>query len=234
MRLVLIGALACSSISLYAQAGHWEGVIKQENRDALITIDLDNHPDWNGAFSVPGQNAPPLPLSAIAVHLPTLQFEIADLPGNPVFKGTLAEQGSSIRGTVSQGGGIALFEMRRTGEPQVPAVPSNTPLDPALLGEWTATLPASSSQASPIVLVLHLTLDDAGLATGTLSTADRRARNLVLSSIRQSDSGLSFDVRILGGSFHGVPDPAATRIAGDWTQNNTSAPLVFEKQKVAR
>jgi hypothetical protein len=212
---------------LQAQSGHWEGVIKQEGQDALFSIDLSDQPDWNGAFLVPGHDAPPLPLSAIEVHAPTVQFEIRDLPGNPTFKGTIAEQGTSIRGTVSQGGGIAVFEMRRTGDAQVHAMPVSTPLDAALLGDWTGTLP----QAHPIALVLHLRTDESGLGSGTLDTADRRARNLVLSGIRKNGASLSFDVRLIGGTFHGERSPDGGRIVGTWTQNGVTAPLTFERQK---
>ena len=220
-------AFLLAAACLQAQSGHWEGVIKQEGRDSLFTIDLNNQPDWNGTFLVPGQNAPPLPLSAIAIQGATVQFEIRDLPGNPTFKGKLAEESTSLRGTVTQGTGIAVFEMRRTGDAQIHPIPANSALDPSLLGDWTGTLP----QANPIQLILHLTVDEAGLGAGTLDTADHRARNLILSAIRQTGSTLTFDVRIISGSYRGERNADGTRITGNWTQNGATAPLTFEKQK---
>ncbi len=227
MRLPLF--LPClTACLLHAQAGHWEGVIKQERRSAPFTVDLDSNPDWNGTFLIPGQSAPPLPLSGIELALPAIRFEVNEIPGDPTFKGMLGEEGASIKGTVTQGGEVLPFEMRRTGESQLQPIPRNTPLSPSLLGTWTGAL----QSAEPITLILHLRDEDAGKSSsGTLDTKDRRARNLLLSGIAQRENRLTFDVRLIGGHFEGELDPAETKISGAWTQNGRTLPLVFERER---
>ncbi len=212
---------------LHAQAGHWEGAIRHEGPDLLFTVDLDNNPDWHGSFYVPGQNAPPLALSGIEINPPAVRFDLPDLPGDPMYKGILGENGSSIKGTLTQGDLIVAFEMRRTGESQVQPIPKNTGIGKAFLGDWTGTLGAGQG----LRLVLHLRVDDAGAGSGTLDSADRRARNLLLSAIDQTGDSLAFDVRVIGGSYRGKLNEAGSMITGTWTQNGNPLPLEFSRQK---
>jgi hypothetical protein len=203
-------------LALYAQSGHWEGAIRQEGGDALFSIDLDNSPDWRGSFEVPGSKAPPLTLSNVTVENTSISFDIADLPADPEFKGILGENGASIRGTVTEDGRTVAFEMRRVGEPHVKSPPANTPMGAPFLGDWTGAVEG-------VKVVLHLRPD----ATGTLDSADGRARNLSLSAIAQTGVSLAFDVRLIGGRFEGKLSEGGTRIEGEWTQNGRTVPLVF-------
>ncbi len=219
----MIAALMLAALS--AQRGHWEGVIKHEGRDVLFSIDLTDTPEWNGWFTIPGSDAPALPLGGIEVSAPQVKFAIPEVPGMPAFSGMLAEAGSDIRGTVRQSEGIAVFEMRRTGDARVRAEPLSTPIRRSFVGEWAGTLNA----ARPVALVVRLREDDAGRAAGTLDSVDSRARNLLLSAIQQEGRTLAFEVRLIGGLFQGEMNADGNRIVGKWTQNERELPLVFER-----
>ncbi len=222
-----IALMAGSSGLLQGQAGHWEGVIKREGREALFSVDLLDKPEWNGFFSIPGQNAPPLGLGGVEVKGPQIRFEVREFPGDPVFQGILAEGGSSIKGTVIRAGAIDVFEMRRTGHADAPAASLPVAIDARLLGEWEGNLESSQ----PLTLRLHLSADESGKALGSLSTADLQARNLVVSEIVLEKSNLSFAVRLIGGRFQGELNEDRSKISGTWTQGGSTRPLTLVKQK---
>jgi len=210
-----------------AQAGHWEGAIKLPDRDFLFSVDLDSTPEWHGTFSIPGQDAPPLLLSGIEIAPPSIHFEIREAPGDPLFKGLMEERNSVIRGTLTQQGRTVAFTMRRTGDPQIAEVARSTPLASEFLGNWEGTVRIEQ----PIRLILHLRNGDEGLGEGTLDTVQEGAKNLVLSTVRQSGSTLDFEVRLIGGRFHGDISGDGAKLSGDWKQGNRVVPLIFEKQK---
>jgi len=206
-------------LALCAQTGHWEGVIRQEGRDALFSIDLDNSPDWRGSFEVPGSSAPPLALSDVHVDDASVSFDIPELPGHPEFKGLAGENGASIRGTVTQDGRTVSFEMRREGQAHVKSPPASTPIGPRFIGDWMGAV-------EDVKVLLHLRPD----SSGTLDSADGRAKNLQLSAIAQNGADVAFDVRLIGGHFEGKLSEDGSKIEGVWTQNGSAVALVLGRK----
>ncbi len=187
-------------------------------------MDLDDAPDWHGSFEIPGRDAPPLMLSDVVVTGASVVFGIPEFPGAPVFRGMLGENGDSIRGTVTQNGRTAAFDLRRLGAAQVKAVPENSAVGAEFVGDWSGTV----KLVQEIKLILHLRAEGVGPGSGSLDSVDGRARNLRLSAIAQSGAGLGFDVRLIGGHYEGKLMDGG-RIEGVWTQNGRTVPLVFAR-----
>ena len=95
-------------------AGHWEGKI--ETPGAAIKFDIDftvNDGVLSGDISIPVQNTSDLALSDITLNGDEVSFAMVGVGGDPAFAGSFSEDGESITGTFSQGGGAFDFTMTR-------------------------------------------------------------------------------------------------------------------------
>ncbi len=93
-------------------AGHWNGVLRVPGQELAFDVDLRHAQNaWTGDISIPAQNATDLPLTNIAVRADSVIFEIASVPGQPVFHGRMASD--SIAGNLTQGGQNVPFSMHR-------------------------------------------------------------------------------------------------------------------------
>lgn len=112
-------------------AGHWEGRVETPGTALGVIIDLAPGPDgWTGTIDIPLQGARGLALTAIAVAGDSVTFAIDGIPGEPTFRGVLADSAGLqlIRGDFTQSGFTipfrlgreALAEVRRPQEPQPP------------------------------------------------------------------------------------------------------------------
>ncbi len=94
--------------------GHWEGMIQLPTMKVEFNIDFKKQDgEWTGDISIPVQNARDLPLVEIALEGRELSFAIQDVPGNPIFTGTVSEDGTTVIGKLSQSGGSYDFSMER-------------------------------------------------------------------------------------------------------------------------
>jgi CubicO group peptidase (beta-lactamase class C family) len=120
--LCLVSAVVLAVLPAWLQAaeqptvaGHWEGTIELPTTKLDVNIDFTQKSDgaWAGDISIPAQNARDLPLGNISLQGNEISFEITGVPGNPVFKGTLSEDGQKISGQFTQGGQTFPFSLSR-------------------------------------------------------------------------------------------------------------------------
>lgn len=115
MRSLILSAL-CVLPALAQQAGlsgRWEGAIKLPGAELALQVRLaEKDGAWSGTISIPQQGAQDLPLERIRVAMGTVEFAIANLPGDPLFRGSLSKEGR-IEGTLSQGGQSFPFSLGR-------------------------------------------------------------------------------------------------------------------------
>jgi len=104
-------------------AGHWEGTIDVPGTKLEVLIDFSQKPDgsWEGRISIPAQNAKNLPLNNISFVGKEVSFAIAEVPGEPTFKGTISEDGTKISGDFTQGGQSFGFSLSREVSPKIKA-----------------------------------------------------------------------------------------------------------------
>ncbi len=143
--------------------GHWEGSIETPGTALTVQIDLRYAKGyWSGTADIPQQGAKGLPLAGIRPAGDEIEFGLADIPGNPAFKGKLAE--GEIRGQFTQGGQSFAFSLRRgelppPARPQEPKPPfpyeeqevSYTHGDITLAG--TLTFPSTGGPFPAVVLI---------------------------------------------------------------------------------
>ncbi|HSQ34383.1 MAG TPA: serine hydrolase domain-containing protein, partial [Candidatus Binatia bacterium] len=100
-------------------AGHWAGAIQLPGTKLEIDCDFTSQADgsWLGDISIPVQKAKDLPLNGIVVKGSEVTFAIGGLPGEPVFKGRISDDGMAIDGTFLQGGKEFPFLLRQAGSP---------------------------------------------------------------------------------------------------------------------
>jgi len=95
--------------------GHWTGTIELPGTKLEFDIDFTKKPDgtWQGDISIPAQNAKNLPLSGLVLKGGEVSFIIADVPGEPAFKGTLSPDGATISGDFTQNTQTFPFSMSK-------------------------------------------------------------------------------------------------------------------------
>jgi len=180
---------------------------------------------WTGTITIPAQHLSSFPLSAIEVQGNAVGFAIKGIPGDPLFKGTLAADGATLAGDFTQGGHQFPFQLKRTGEAVIAATPKSTAISKELEGDWEGTL-----NAGPNALRLALKLKDApGGATGTIVSVDQGGVEIPIAAITQAGSKLDLQLPSISGSYSGELQEG--RLVGHWTQMGSSFPLTFTRAK---
>ncbi len=163
LALVALAGAAAGAQDETRWAGHWEGSIEIPNAPLAVKVDLAQADDvWTGTIDIPAQSAVGLPLADLRIDGETVEFAIADVPGNPTFRGRGSDAG--IAGTFSQGGVDFPFALTRNAvagpsRPQTPKPPfpyssedaAFTNGDVRLAG--TLTVPAGEPPFPAVLLV---------------------------------------------------------------------------------
>lgn len=206
------------------QAGHWSGAVQVPEQEIKVEIDLvrDAGGAWAGAISIPVQNLKSMPLSAIKVERDSVAFALKGVPGDPVFTGKLAEDGKSIAGDFSQGGGAAPFKLTRTGDGKVNPPLKSTAIAKGLEGTWQGSLEAGGET---LRLVVKLS-NGADGATGSMISLDQGNAEFPISAIAQEKSHLKLDIPAIGAKYEG--DWSANTITGKWSQG-ASIPFTLHR-----
>jgi pimeloyl-ACP methyl ester carboxylesterase len=107
--------------------GHWGGAIEIPGTPLPVAVDLTfTSGQWSGTFDSPAQGATAIPLRNVRVTADGIEMTIQGIPGEPTFRGKLAE--GAITGTFSQLGQTFPFRLERK-EVSRPARPQEPPLE---------------------------------------------------------------------------------------------------------
>jgi len=220
----LAGAPAASAQTATA-SGHWTGVLDTPAQALDVEVDLKpgTPPAWVGTISIPAQNLKAFPLSSIEVQGTSVSFVMANVPGTPTFKGTLAADGATISGDFSQGGGSIPFKMTRKGDAVITPPTKSTTVTKELEGTWNGALEAGGN-------TLRLTLKLANgpdAATGSIISVDQGGAEIPITTITQTESHLTLDLPAIAGKYSG--DFKDGKLVGTWSQGPGSAPLEFTR-----
>src|SRR5215471_1247467 len=96
-------------------AGHWEGAIQVPGNTLAISVDFTQKPDGTLAatISIPAQGAKDVALANVSVSGSDVAFDLPGVPGDPKFRGKIAQDGSRIAGDFMQGGAKLAFSLER-------------------------------------------------------------------------------------------------------------------------
>lgn len=228
--LVCLGVFAFGGHAWAGQAttgagGHWVGSIQTPGPELAVEVDLvaKDADAYNGAISIPAQNAKGIPLNQISVKGTAVGFSIRGVPGEPRFTGTLSSDGKTITGDFVQGGVTMPFTLAWKGEGKIEVPPKNAPITKDLEGAWEGALDV---QGKVLRLALTLANTPEG-ATGTLVSLDQGNAEMPVSTITQAGTKVTVLVTMVGGTFDG--ELKGGQLEGTWTQGAGSLPLVFKR-----
>ena len=206
-------------------SGHWEGTLQLPGQELKIEVDLTRTGEkWEGQISIPAQGMKAFPLAAITVQGDAIGFAMKGIPGDPQFTGTLSKDGKTLSGDFKQGGGTLPLTLARTGDARIEPAPKSTPLTKELVGNWEGPLDANGTV---LRLVLKLSNQPDGTATGTLVSLDQGGVEIPITAIVQTGTHLKVLVLAVSGTYEG--DLKDGQLSGTWTQGPASFPLVLKR-----
>jgi CubicO group peptidase (beta-lactamase class C family) len=99
-------------------AGHWQGEIATPGKPLAIDLDFSAAQDgsWRGDISIPSEGTKDRALAGIVAKDSEITFTMAGVPGDPIFKGRLDQEGKTLSGTFTQGGASFPFHVERAVE----------------------------------------------------------------------------------------------------------------------
>jgi hypothetical protein len=231
-RTLLLGVLLLVPGS-FAQAqgaadpsGHWEGTLKVPQMELKVEIDLarDNRGLFAGTFGEPAKGVKGLPLSSVTVEASAVRFVVKGGPEPATFDGALSADGTSISGTVTQGGFTIPMNLSRTGDARIVRVPNSARIAKELEGTWNGTLDVNGV---PMRLVVKMANQPDGTASGTVISQDGSGVEIAIGIVQQA-SNVTIDVPSVGASYVAVLNAAGTELAGTWTQGPAAFPLTLK------
>ena len=230
-RTLLLGVLLTSGSLARAQgaadpSGHWEGTLKVPQIELRVEIDLarDNQGVFSGTFSQPAQGVKGLPLSSVTVEASAVRFIVKGGPEPATFDGALSADGTSISGTVTQGGFTIPMNLSRTGDARIVRVPNSARIAKELEGTWSGTLDVNGV---PMRLVVKMANQPDGTSSGTVISQDGSGVEIAIGIVQQA-STVTIDVPSVGASYVAVLNAAGTELAGTWTQGPSAFPLTLK------
>jgi hypothetical protein len=112
--LVLAGLAGAQASDAKPFLGAWKGTLSIAGQELEIGLNLkiDEAQKVVGTFDSITQGAMGIPLSSIEITGKTITLAM-EVPGDPVFKGTLDETGKKIAGDFTQGGYAGTFAVEK-------------------------------------------------------------------------------------------------------------------------
>jgi hypothetical protein len=228
MKTCLIAALFLA-LPAFAQTnirGHWTGDIETPTGTVTLEVDLDQGlSGWIGSIAIPAQAVSGIALDGITFREGKAVFRIRGAgSGAPAFTGTLSADGQMLTGEFAQGASFTPLKMVRTGEAKVEIPKASPAVAKEFVGTWEGTIQAAVS------LRVRLTMNNVfGTVDATLVSLDQGEAKIAVSSVTQQGTKLRLKVDAVGGGYEGELNADGSQIAGNWTQQSTSTPLVFRK-----
>ena len=234
---ILIGCIVLTLCALAVHAGapsgRWEGKIDVPGNPLDITVDLKptDEGGWVGEIDIPAQGLADFPLGEIKVEGSAVSFAMSGIPGEPLFRGTLTEDGSVLAGEFAQGGSAIPFRLARTGDTEIeappPAPPISAELAAALAGRWEGKLEVPGQ---PLRIAFVLELDSEGTLSATLDSPDQGQTGLPVSRLTVDGGTVRAELSFARAVYEGTLNEARTEISGEWQQGGGSMPLTLRKQ----
>jgi hypothetical protein len=228
--LIVTSLFLAPGVALHAQnaadpSGHWEGTLKLPNMEMKVEIDMAKNGtgDFGGTFGQPEQGVKGLPLSTVAVDGTAVKFVVKGGPEPATFEGTLAADGTSIAGSVSQAGYSIPFTLARTGAARFTTVPKSVAIGKELEGTWNGAIDVNGT---PMRLIVKMANQGDGTSAGTVVSPDGSGVEIPI-AMTQKASSVTIDVPSVNATFAGTLNAAGTEVVGTWTQQQVSLPLTL-------
>ena len=223
-RLLLIAALALMTSMAHAQnvTGDWSGTLNAGKAQLRLNLHITQAADGtlHATLDSVDQNAMGIPVESVVRKGEKLTLDVPAVHGR--YEGTLGADANSIEGTWTQSVSLPLKFTRATAQPQPkPAAPSN------IDGTWLGLLDTGSME---LRVAFHITNTSDGLKA-SMDSLDQGAKGIPVTSVTYIGESLKLQVGAVGGSYSGTVSKDLQTIAGTWSQNGASLPLVLKRVK---
>ncbi|HAV62639.1 MAG TPA: alpha/beta hydrolase [Verrucomicrobiales bacterium] len=155
-----------------------------------------------------------------------------NIPGDPAFDGTLAEDGESIAGNFSQAGQTHTFKLARTEKkPEKGETPSKGTPGEGFAGVWQGSLRVNIVE----LRLLFKIQEEGGALSGTVDSIDQNANGIAITKATSAGGGrkLHLEVSSIGGTFDGELSADGSEIVGEWKQGGNTLPLTIRRLEKA-
>ena len=225
----LIAVVAAAAIAA-SPTGHWEGAIDLPGTQLEIRVDLETGPEpatFGGTIDIPVQSIRSFQLVDVVVDESAISFRMPNIPGDPTFEGTVAEDDSTIAGTFTQNGQTFPFTIERreaitrSGETPSQGVPGN-----GLVGHWQGSLRAGPSE---LRLVLHVDQADGADYVATIDSIDQGANGIPVSQVTFTNGAVSLELAVINATYSAQISGDGAELQGSWKQGPIDSTLVFRR-----
>jgi hypothetical protein len=210
----LIGAVLLLASALCAQtgpAGHWEGVLKMENRDIGLSLDLAQNAksEWIASMGVPAENLTGLVVKDVAINGNSVKFMAVELQ-MATLDLTLAD--GKLSGTISSAWGSLPIEFKRTGEAKVELPAASPAVSKELEGDWAGTLKTPGPE---LEIAVHFKNQADNTVLATIDIPAQNAKGMPIDNVKQTGDQVEFGLKIAHGSFQGTLDKEHGKLTGE-------------------
>jgi hypothetical protein len=225
----LFAALLLAPISsLHAQSvdptGHYDGTVSSPAGEMALQIDLTRTAkgDMAGTLTIPAQKLKGFPLSNVIAQGKDVSFDIAT-SGGGYFRGEL--EGTTIAGEFSMQMGSVPLTFQRAGDARTYPLPPSAAVGKELEGVWKGTLDVDGGMR----VLLNLANQADGTAKGSFVSVDENNLSVPV-VIAQQGTALTITLPMIGGSYVGTINAAATEVSGTYTTSRGLAlPLSLKR-----
>jgi hypothetical protein len=207
--------------------GHWEGVIKGDNGDVRISLDLARNAQsqWVASMGLPPR-ASGLIVTDLAVDDRSVKFTALEMMMTRFD--LVLNAGGSLRGAYTRrmGGGSSV-EFKRTGEAKVELPPPIPAVSQELEGDWEGSLAIGPG---PFRILFHFRNQPDKTAKATIDTPASNGFGMPLDSVKQTGPTVEVGIRIAGATFKGTLNAECTELTGQFMHETRGTPLTLKKK----
>lgn len=221
---IAITGLLTATLHAQTLPGDWEGTLRINAAELRLVLHVtkDDRGHFRGTLDSLDQNAFGIPVTAITLTGPDLNFSVLDVHGT--YKGKFNADGTAIEGTWTQLQSLPLAFHRLTAPIKTEhKLAKHSDID----GAWWGTL---ITGFVPLRMVFHFTNTEDGLMA-TADSPDQNVKGIPVTTVTRSGASLKLEMKQLAGVFEGKLDPALTTIDGTWTQSGHTLPLTLKRLK---
>ena len=219
---LFFAALLCAQGS---SDGHWEGIVKGDNGDVRISLDLARNAQsqWIASMGVPPQISG-LVVMDLSVEGKSVKFMALEMMMTK-FDLTLDASGS-LNGTYTLRTGASFpVEFKRTGEAKVQLMQPLPAVSQDLEGDWEGSL-----GNGPMRIIFHFKNQPDKTVKATIDTPATNGFGLPLDSVKQTGRSVEVGVKIAGATFKGALSADGTELAGQFLHETQGIPLTLHKK----
>jgi hypothetical protein len=221
---LLLAPFACAQTGM---EGHWEGVIKSDNGEIRISLDLARNAQsqWVASVGVPPQ-ASGLVVTDLAVEDKSVKFTALEMMMTK-FDLVLNADGG-LRGTYTprMGNGSSV-EFKRSGEAKVALIAPIPAVSRELEGDWEGSLSMGPGQFQ---ILFHFRNQPDKTVKATIDTPASNGFGMPLDSVKQTGRAVEVGIRIAGASFKGTLNAEGTELTGQFMHDTQGTPLTLKKK----